>query len=44
MRFSELAEAAKARLLDDDNQFHDKSKRIVGLMRPLAIVPTSRRC
>ena len=42
MRFIELAETAKSRLLDDDNQFHDKAERIVGLMRSLGIVPTRR--
>tara|TARA_R100001510_G_C7594764_1_gene163280 strand:- start:459 stop:830 length:372 start_codon:yes stop_codon:yes gene_type:complete len=42
MIFTKLAETAKVRLLEDDNQFHEKSERLVGLMRALGIVPTRR--
>jgi len=42
MRFIELAETAKQRLLERDQTFQDKSERLVGLMRALDIVPTKR--
>ena len=44
MRFTELAETAKQRLLERDQTFQDKSERLVGLMRSLDVVPTRRSC
>ena len=42
MRFIELAAKAKARLLQDDAEFHDKAARVLGLLRSLEVVPTRR--
>ena len=42
MRYVELADTAKLLLLEDDNKFHAKAERLVGLMRSMGIVPTRR--
>ena len=42
MRYTELADAAKLRLLEDDNKFHDRAERLVSLMRCSGVVPTRR--
>ena len=44
MRYIELAQTAKQRLLEDDKVFQDKAERLVGLMRSLDVVPTRRSC
>lgn len=42
MRYIDLFATASARLLDDDNKFHDKSDRLVAALRSLDIIPTRR--
>ena len=42
MRYTELADTAKLRLLDNDDKFHDRAERLVSLMRCSGVVPVRR--
>ena len=42
MRYIDLFAMASTRLLDDDNDFLDKSDRLVAALRSLDIIPTRR--